>query len=137
MLTRIPADSVDVGRSSKCQCMSPGIASTTTLADGQGGKWVVLIRSAPHLMDFAWANLVMGLVGNVLDPDDEVCGIVASSRPKVDRVQLWTRTRSEENVESLNALGKRIVACMGLDANEQGCMSIEFQVSYWDLCRQS
>jgi translation initiation factor 4E len=87
------------------------------------------MRNAPHLMDFAWANLVMGLVGNVLDPDDQVCGIVASSRPKIDRVQLWTRSRSDADAESLSALGKRIVECMGLDPVEQGCMSLEFQVS--------
>ena len=95
----------------------------------QGGKWVVLLRNAPHLMDFAWANLVMGLIGNTLDPDDAVCGIVASSRPKVDRVQLWTRSRADADADSLNALGQRIMDCMGLDANDQRAMSIEFQVS--------
>ena len=95
----------------------------------QGGKWVVLLRNAPHLMDFAWANLVMGLIGNTLDPDDAVCGIVASSRPKVDRVQLWTRSRADADADSLNALGQRIMDCMGLDANDQSAMSIEFQVS--------
>lgn len=88
-----------------------------------------MLRNAPHLLDFAWANLVMGLIGNTLDPDDAVCGIVASSRPKVDRVQLWTRSRADADAESLNALGQRIMDCMGLDANDQSSMSIEFQVS--------
>jgi translation initiation factor 4E len=95
----------------------------------QGGKWVVLLRNAPHLMDFAWANLVMGLIGNTLDPDDAVCGIVASSRPKVDRVQIWTRSRADADAESLNALGQRVMDCMSLEANDQSSMSIEFQVS--------
>jgi translation initiation factor 4E len=71
----------------------------------------------------------MGLIGDILDPDDQVCGIVASSRPKVDRIQLWTRSRSDEDAPSLNALGHRIMECMGFDANDQGSMSIEFQAS--------
>ena len=48
------------------------IMTTNASADSlQGGKWVVLFRSAPHLLDASWANLTMALVGEILDPDDD------------------------------------------------------------------
>ncbi|ORY33011.1 translation initiation factor eIF 4e-like domain-containing protein [Naematelia encephala] len=94
-------------------------------ANANGGKWIVLFRSAPHLLDIGWANLFMSLIGEILDPSDEVCGIVASTRPKVDRLQVWTRGR--EDVEALNALGRRIVDCLALERGEVESMSLEFQ----------
>lgn len=96
-----------------------------TLLTLQGGKWVVLFRSAPHLLDHAWANLTMSLVGEVLDPKDEVCGVVASTRPKIDRIQVWTRSRDTPSL--INALGKRIIDCIGLEGKELEAMSMEFQ----------
>lgn len=71
----------------------------------------------------------MGLIGNTLDPTDEVCGVVASARPKVDRISLWTRSRADADAESLNALGHRMKECMGLEDGDQNSVSIEFQVS--------
>ena len=76
-------------------------------------------------MDFAWANLSMGLIGEILDGDDRVSGIVASSRPKIDRIQVWTRGRVD--VEGLNALGRRVWEGMGLQGETEN-ISIEFQV---------
>ncbi|WVQ81329.1 hypothetical protein IAT38_003452 [Cryptococcus sp. DSM 104549] len=99
-------------------------------ANANGGKWVVLFRSSPSTLDVAWANLSMALVGEVLDPEDMVCGIVASCRPKVDRVQVWTRGR--EDVDGLNKLGKRIVEAMGLEGRDAECMSMEFQYNSTD-----
>jgi len=68
----------------------------------------------------------MALVGEVLDPDDEVCGIVASSRPKIDRIQVWTRGRDDP--ERINGLGKRIVEVLNLEGRDVEAMSMEFQV---------
>ena len=96
-------------------------------ANANGGKWVVLLKNAPALLDHSWANLTMALVGEMLDPDDEVCGVVASTKPKVDRIQVWTRGRSE--VDRINQLGKRIVEVLALEGRELECMSMEFQVS--------
>lgn len=96
-------------------------------ANAKGGKWVILFRSCPGLIDIAWANLTMALVGEMLDDQDMVCGIVASSRPKVDRVQIWTRGR--DDVEKLNALGRRAWDVMGLERGEAEHVSLEYQVS--------
>lgn len=72
----------------------------------------------------------MALVGEILDPEDQVCGLVASSRPKVDRVQIWTRHRDDAMVEKLNMLGRRVVECLGLEGREVDSMSMEFQVGF-------
>lgn len=104
------------------------VSSPVSIADTrtQGGKWVALFRSSPPLLDASWANLTMALVGEVLDPDDEVCGIVASSRPKIDRIQVWTRGRDDP--ERINGLGKRIVEVLNLEGRDVEAMSMEFQV---------
>lgn len=103
-------------------------------ANANGGKWILLFRSSPSapsaVLDTAWANLTMALVGEMLDPEDQVCGIVASNRPKIDRLQIWTRTRDDSFVEKLNALGKRVVEYMALEGREVESMSMEFQVSH-------
>ncbi|ODN97342.1 translation initiation factor 4E [Cryptococcus wingfieldii CBS 7118] len=99
-------------------------------ANANGGKWVVLFRSSPGTMDFAWANLTMALVGEMLDPEDQVCGIVASARPKIDRIQLWTRGRTDQ--EGLNKLGKRIVEVMALEGRDLESMSMEYQYNTSD-----
>jgi hypothetical protein len=43
-----------------------------------GGKWVVVVRSAPARLDVAWLNVLMGLVGETIELDlaKEVCGVV-------------------------------------------------------------
>lgn len=73
----------------------------------------------------------MALVGEVLDPEDEVCGVVASTRPKIDRLQVWTRGR--DDVNQINALGKRIIDTLALEGRETENMSMEFQVSARDM----
>ena len=102
-------------------------------ANAHGGKWVLLFRTSPHLLDLVWANLTMALVGEMLDPEDIVCGIVASTRPKIDRIQVWTR--SKDDVEGVNSIGRRIMDMMGLEGREHDNISLEFQVSSGSRCR--
>jgi translation initiation factor 4E len=110
-------------------------------SNAKGGKWVVLFRSCPHLLDWAWANLTMGLIGDVLDEEDQVTGVVGSCRPKMDRIQIWTRGRGLDDgkdgdvsdgggqgVKDLNDLGRRIWEMMRLEGEVEN-VSIEFQVS--------
>ena len=61
-----------------------------------------------------------------LDGVDGLCGAVVSLRSKVDRIQLWTR--SKDDVEKLNAIGKKLVKL--LDVSEQDGIGLEFQVSF-------
>ena len=96
-------------------------------ANANGGKWVVLLRSSPHLLDSCWANLAMALVGEILDPENQVCGLVASTRPKVDRIQIWTRIK--DDVDAINLIGRRILEAMALEGRDIENLSLEFQVS--------
>ncbi|RXK38470.1 hypothetical protein M231_04235 [Tremella mesenterica] len=97
-------------------------------ANADGGKWTLLLKPASPLFDVTWSNLVMGLVGGYLDPDNEVCGIVASPKPRISRIQVWTR--SKDKVEILNALGKKVLASMEADPRELDGVSLEFEYNH-------
>lgn len=72
----------------------------------------------------------MALVGEELEDGDEICGAVVSLRSKVDRIQVWTR--SKDDVEKLNAIGQRLVKL--LDVSEADGIGLEFQVSTFLDC---
>jgi translation initiation factor 4E len=66
----------------------------------------------------------MALVGEELEEGDDICGAVVSLRAKVDRIQLWTR--SKDDVERLNSIGKKLVKL--LDVSEADGIGLELQV---------
>ncbi|TFK49237.1 translation initiation factor eIF4e [Heliocybe sulcata] len=92
-------------------------------ANANGGKWVLTMKNNPALLDRCWSWLAMALVGEELDEGDEICGAVVSLRSKVDRIQLWTR--SKEDVERLNGIAKKMVKI--LDVSEGDNIGLEFQ----------
>ncbi|KAF8878690.1 translation initiation factor eIF 4e-like domain-containing protein [Gymnopilus junonius] len=92
-------------------------------ANSNGGKWVLTMKNNPQLLDRCWNWLVMALVGEELEENDEICGAVVSLRTKVDRIQLWTR--SKDDVEKLNGIGKRLIKL--LDVSEADNIGLEFQ----------
>ena len=65
----------------------------------------------------------MALVGEELEEGDDICGAVVSLRSKVDRIQMWTR--SKDDVEKLNRIGKKLVKL--LDVSEADGIALEFQ----------
>jgi len=65
----------------------------------------------------------MALVGEDLDEGDEICGAVVSLRTKVDRIQLWTRTK--DDVEKINGIGRKMVKL--LDVSDADGIGLEFQ----------
>jgi translation initiation factor 4E len=88
-------------------------------------KWVLTMKNNPTLLDRSWSWLTMALVGEELEEGDEICGAVVSLRSKVDRIQVWTR--SKDDVERLNSIGKKLVKL--LDVGEADNIGLEFQVS--------
>ncbi|KJA26730.1 hypothetical protein HYPSUDRAFT_84159 [Hypholoma sublateritium FD-334 SS-4] len=92
-------------------------------ANAVGGKWVLTMKNNPTLLDRCWSWLAMALVGEELEENDEICGAVVSLRSKVDRIQVWTR--SKDDVEKLNGIGKRLVKL--LDVSEADNIGLEFQ----------
>lgn len=93
-------------------------------ANANGGKWVLTMKNNPALLDRCWQWLTMALVGEELDEGDEICGAVVSLRSKVDRIQLWTR--SKDDVEKMNGIGRKFVKL--LDVSEADGIGLEFQV---------
>lgn len=107
-------------------------------ANSGGGKWVLTMKSNPTLLDRSWSWLVFALVGEELDDagaaapgssnpgnndTDEICGAVVSLRSKVDRIQVWTRSK---DVERVNKIGKRLIKL--LDVSEKDGIGLDFQV---------
>lgn len=58
--------------------------------------------------------------------------VVVSLRAKIDRIQLWTR--GKENVEAINALGKKLIKL--LDLQDEPTIGLEFQVGVERLTLQ-
>ncbi|KAF9226176.1 translation initiation factor eIF4e [Gyrodon lividus] len=92
-------------------------------ANAQGGKWVLTMKNNPALLDRCWTWLAMALVGEELEEGDDICGAVVSLRSKVDRIQVWTR--SKDDVERINGIGKKLVKL--LDVSEADSIGLEFQ----------
>nr|ACG24005.1 eukaryotic translation initiation factor 4E-2 [Zea mays] len=63
-----------------------------------GGKWTVPCNRKPTF-ETMWLETLMALVGEQFDETDDICGIVASVRPRGDKLALWTRTASNEAVQ--------------------------------------
>ncbi|KAH8992714.1 eukaryotic translation initiation factor 4E class II [Lactarius akahatsu] len=97
-------------------------------ANANGGKWVLTMKNNPTLLDQCWQWLTMALVGEELDESDEICGAVVSLRSKVDRIQLWTR--SKDDVERVNSIGRKLVKL--LDVSEADGIGLEFQYNTED-----
>lgn len=70
--------------------------------------------------------MALVLVGRFARPStpNAIAHAVVSLRSKVDRIQLWTR--SKEDVERINGIGKKLVKL--LDIGETDGIGLEFQV---------
>ncbi|GMK55314.1 hypothetical protein CspeluHIS016_0203700 [Cutaneotrichosporon spelunceum] len=95
-------------------------------SNAHGGKWVLFVKSSKNLtVDMVWSDLVIALVGEQLDPDDHITGVVVSSRPRMDRIQIWTRLKDDIGI--VNALGNRILETIGFEPQDQQTISLDFQ----------
>lgn len=45
---------------------------------------------------------LMALIGEQFDESEEICGVVASVRPRQDKLALWTKAANNEAVQVLN-----------------------------------
>ncbi|KAJ7781892.1 translation initiation factor eIF 4e-like domain-containing protein, partial [Mycena maculata] len=91
-----------------------------------GGKSVLTMKNNPVLLDRCWNWLAMALVSKELKEGyDLICGAVVSLRSKVDRIQVWTR--SKDDLEKLNGIRKKLIKL--LDVSEADRFGIEFLYS--------
>ncbi|KAJ3091232.1 hypothetical protein HK102_001250 [Quaeritorhiza haematococci] len=91
-------------------------------ANQEGGKWVIPIaKSKRGNLDTYWLNTVLACIGEALDDDNDVCGIVMSCKKQADRISLWTATANNKDVTE--RIGRQLKAAVGLPETEQ----IQFQ----------
>jgi len=66
----------------------------------KGGKWLVTCKaSSKEMLDKWWLWLVLACIGENFDEENEIMGCVVSIRKGNDRLALWTKTASNENVQ--------------------------------------
>ena len=99
----------------------------------------LMTKPSEHPLQHSWCVPVRGrrgelyiptshfpvVVGEELDEGDEICGVAVSLRSKVDRIQVWVR--SKEGVEKINGIGRKLVKL--LDVSEADEIEPEFQVN--------
>ncbi|KAD7477916.1 hypothetical protein E3N88_01052 [Mikania micrantha] len=74
-----------------------------------GGKWTVTSNRKPGL-ETMWLETLMALIGEQFDDADEICGVVASVRPKQDKLSLWTKNAANEAAQmSIGRKWKEII----------------------------
>lgn len=78
-------------------------------ANQHGGKWVFrfVTRDRQSLYEY-WNNVVLGLIGETIDDADHISGAALSTRPRGDKVAVWTR----DTKVGTNTFGNRIKEIM-------------------------
>eukprot|EP00697_Spironema_sp_BW2_P003054 gnl/Spiro4/14084_TR7561_c0_g1_i1.p1 gnl/Spiro4/14084_TR7561_c0_g1~~gnl/Spiro4/14084_TR7561_c0_g1_i1.p1 ORF type:complete len:297 (+),score=31.79 gnl/Spiro4/14084_TR7561_c0_g1_i1:128-1018(+) len=76
----------------------------------RGGKWVFhFTKPQRNIIDDLWLNTLLALIGEMFDFADDICGAVVSlRRANNDRISLWTRSASNEQLAM--AIGHQIRA---------------------------
>jgi len=84
-------------------------------ANSKGGKWVFTFKDK-SMLDSCWENVVLGLVGETLDEENEICGAVISRRKVGDRIAVWTKTKDNEG--AILSIGQKLKAMLGVDPSK-------------------
>jgi len=67
----------------------------------EGGRWLIVVdrNRRADLLDHYWLELLMAVIGEQFDDHGEqVCGLVINIRQKGDKVSLWTKDATKEEV---------------------------------------
>jgi len=81
----------------------------------RGGKWIVSVpKQNKAMMDDLWLSTILCVIGEMIDYGDEVCGAVVSMRKAQDRISLWTRSSSAEQL--CMSIGRQFRAALNLPA---------------------
>ena len=68
----------------------------------------------PTLQDDFWQNLVLGMVGETIDPSDEICGArvvdKSTGQRQMYRLELWFKRKDQATADELLS---RMQTCLG------------------------
>ncbi|KDO18051.1 hypothetical protein SPRG_16575 [Saprolegnia parasitica CBS 223.65] len=86
-------------------------------ANMSGGEWQLSIKLQAGPLDELWDKLVLGMIGETIDPTNEVTGARVVHKNKKDshsyRFELWLRSRDRNLADEIR---KNMVACL----NQEG-----------------
>ncbi len=88
-------------------------------ANANGGRLIITLnRDAQRHFDHFWENLSLACVGETLDADLQLCGIVASRRDRGDRLAIWVADRSNDAAIDRFAARTRALIAEGVNVNK-------------------
>mmetsp|Transcript_18359 Transcript_18359/g.20407 ORF Transcript_18359/g.20407 Transcript_18359/m.20407 type:complete len:218 (+) Transcript_18359:129-782(+) len=93
----------------------------------EGGKWVINLKSHNReMLDTLWQEVVLGLVGETLDPTNEICGAVCSIRKNADRIAVWNRRATDDSY--IDELGEHLVRVIKAAGPPTNKVVMQYQV---------
>jgi translation initiation factor 4E len=95
-------------------------------ANVNGGKWVINLKGQQRvLLDSCWENIVLSLIGETLDPGNEVTGCVCSIRKGGHKIAVWNRNKNDEDMIKL--LGNKIKGLLEGMSSPKGDIVLSYQ----------
>jgi translation initiation factor 4E len=85
-----------------------------------GAEWAVRKRFNGPSLDELWTKLILGLIGETIDPDDEVTGarVIHKNRKDTDlfRFEIWLRSRDLAKADQIR---EAVLECMNSGSTSQ------------------
>jgi len=89
----------------------------------EGGRWLIQVDKSRRneLLDHYWLELLMAVIGEQFDDYGEyICGLVINVRQKGDKVSLWTRDATKEDINRrIGQVAKQKLSIMDMINYEQ------------------
>jgi translation initiation factor 4E len=77
-------------------------------SNSKGGKW--MIRCKKDFSSRLWEDLILGVVGNVFDTEEDICGAVISIRETHDIISIWNKTSNNQEIrDKIREILKKIL----------------------------
>ena len=105
-------------------------------ANKKGGELLCRKTMTVDALDTYWENLVLGLIGETVDEQDEICGCRVVDKSKkgnrmMFRLEIWTRTGNAELAEKMKQrLGDVLVEGDSKGGNKLKPLDFEFKSSH-------
>ncbi|KYQ88774.1 hypothetical protein DLAC_10568 [Tieghemostelium lacteum] len=103
-------------------------------ANKNGGKLVLTFKNNHRFyynVDLIWENIVLGIVGETIDNERDICGVVLSKRGgpgsgSTERIAIWNRDAN--NQQNIEALKQNLLAAISYSGMDPGKLDIKYHV---------
>lgn len=62
-----------------------------------------MVQKSKNIIDKLWLWLLLAVIGEMVDVDDQICGIVVNLKKGQDKLSIWIR--DAENKETIAKIG--------------------------------